>query len=161
MRSVGRMKVLSVVGNRPQFIKSAPLSLALCEAGIDEVVVHTGSITIPSCRKSSSTSSASRRPPPFLAYGSDPQEMQPLILKAIDRERPEWVLVFGDTNSTLAGAHAARTAGVPIAHVKAGLCSGDLSMPASAVDRTWRHGEGLSARTLGISDQGRDRLVAE
>jgi UDP-GlcNAc3NAcA epimerase len=55
--------------------------------------------------------------------------MQPGILDAVGHERPDWVLVYGDTNSTLAGARAAAAAGVPLAHVEAGLRSGDLAMP--------------------------------
>jgi UDP-N-acetylglucosamine 2-epimerase len=55
--------------------------------------------------------------------------MEPGIRAAVERERPDWVLVYGDTNSTLAGAEAAVSAGVPVAHVEAGLRSGDLSMP--------------------------------
>jgi UDP-GlcNAc3NAcA epimerase len=55
--------------------------------------------------------------------------MRPGIAEAIERERPDWTLVFGDTNSTLAGTEAAGDAGIPVAHVEAGLRSGDLSMP--------------------------------
>ena len=55
--------------------------------------------------------------------------MAPRILERVRDERPDWVLVYGDTNSTLAGAHAAVEAAVPVAHVEAGLRSGDLSMP--------------------------------
>ena len=60
---------------------------------------------------------------------ADPQAMKPRIAEIVDAERPDWVLVYGDTNSTLAGAMAAAEGAVPLAHVEAGLRSGDLSMP--------------------------------
>ena len=123
------MRVLSVVGNRPQFIKSAPLSLALRAAGIEEVVVHTGQhwahelsqvfydeLELPEPRYRLDLRTA------------EPEAMAGPIREAIEGERPDWVLVFGDTNSTLAGAHAAGEE-APVAHVEAGLRSFDLSMP--------------------------------
>src|SRR5436305_3672999 len=122
------MRVLSVVGNRPQFIKSAPLSVALRDAGIDEVVLHTGQhydrelsgvffdeLDLPEPRYRLELATA------------DPNLMRPGIEDAIAREQPDWVLVYGDTNSTLAGTQAAGD--VPVAHVEAGLRSGDWSMP--------------------------------
>ena len=134
------MKVLSVVGNRPQFIKSGPVSVALREAGIDEVVVHTGQ----HWDRALSEVFFEELGLPAPAYRldlhtADPEAMRPGILDALERERPDWVLVYGDTNSTLAGAEAAVAAGIPVAHVEAGLRSGDLSMPEErnriAVDR--------------------------
>ena len=133
------MKVLSVVGNRPQFIKSGPVSAALRAAGIDEASLHTGQhwdaemslvfydeLGLPEPRYRLDLRTA------------DPDAMRPLIRAAVEAERPDWVLVYGDTNSTLAGAEAA--GGVPVAHVEAGLRSGDLGMPEErnriAVDRT-------------------------
>ncbi len=122
------MRVLSVVGNRPQFIKSGPLSVALRDAEVDEVVVHTGQhwdremstvffeelgLSEPRYRLDLRT--------------ADPAAMVPEIRAAVERERPDWLLVYGDTNSTLAGAKAAGS--VPVAHVEAGLRSFDLSMP--------------------------------
>ncbi|HEY3962184.1 MAG TPA: UDP-N-acetylglucosamine 2-epimerase (non-hydrolyzing) [Gaiellaceae bacterium] len=121
------MRVVSVVGNRPQFIKSAPLSLALRDAGIDEVVLHTGqhwdrelsqvffdelSIAEPAYRLDLRT--------------SDPAAMEPAIGEVIRTEQPDWVLVYGDTNSTLAGARAAGD--IRVAHVEAGLRSFDDTM---------------------------------
>ncbi len=124
------MKVVTVVGNRPQFVKSAPLSLALRGAGIEEAVVHTGQhwddemsavfygeLGLPEPRHRLDLRT------------SDPEAMHGPIAAAIAAERPDWVLVLGDTHSTLAGARAARTGGVRVAHVEAGLRSGDLSMP--------------------------------
>jgi UDP-GlcNAc3NAcA epimerase len=134
------VKVLSVVGNRPQFIKSGPVSEALREAGIDEVVLHTGQ----HWDRELSDVFFEELGLPEPAYRldlhtADPAAMRPGILDAIERERPDWVLVYGDTNSTLAGAEAAVAAGVAVAHVEAGLRSGDLSMPEErnriAVDR--------------------------
>jgi UDP-GlcNAc3NAcA epimerase len=124
------VKLLSVVGNRPQFVKSAPLSVALLVAGVDEVVVHTGQhydrelsevfleeLGLPEPRHRLNLQTA------------DPDVMQPEIERAIRSESPDLVLVYGDTNSTLAGARAASASSIPLAHVEAGLRSGDLSMP--------------------------------
>src|SRR5919199_3428984 len=113
------MRILSVVGNRPQFVKSAPLSVALRDAGIEEIVLHTGQhydrelsdvffeeldLPEPQYRLDLAT--------------ADPTLMRPGIEDAVVREEPDWVLVYGDTNSTLAGAQAA--VDVPVAHVEAG-----------------------------------------
>jgi len=122
------MRVLSVVGNRPQFIKSAPLSVALREAGIEEAVLHTGQHWDPAM--SQVFFDELRVPEPAYRLDlrtADVEAMTPAIREAVERERPDWVLVYGDTNSTLAGALAA--GGRPIAHVEAGLRSFDLSMP--------------------------------
>jgi UDP-GlcNAc3NAcA epimerase len=122
------MKVLSVVGNRPQFIKSGPLSVALRDQGIDEVVVHTGQhydaelsqvffdeLELPSPRYSLDLQTA------------EIARLEPGIAVVVAAERPDMVLVYGDTNSTLAGTRAAGE--TPVAHVEAGLRSGDLTMP--------------------------------
>ena len=124
------MKVLSVVGNRPQFIKSAPLSLALRADGIDEVVVHTGQHYDDELSRIFFEELGLAEPAYRLDLRtSDPEAMRPAILAAIGAEAPDWVLVYGDTNSTAAGGRAGAEAGVPVAHVEAGLRSGDLAMP--------------------------------
>jgi UDP-GlcNAc3NAcA epimerase len=124
------MKVLSVVGNRPQFIKSGPLSVALRNRGADEVVVHTGQHYDRELSEVFFEELALPEPSHSLGlHTADPAVMGPRIAEIIATERPSWVLVYGDTNSTLAGALAAAETAVPLAHVEAGLRSGDLSMP--------------------------------
>src|SRR5215468_3041335 len=116
------MRVLSVVGNRPQFIKSAPLSLALREAGIDEVVLHTGQHYDAEMSRVFFDELELAEPRYSLdLQTADPDAMLPGIREALERERPDWALVLGDTNSTVAGARAGVAVGVPIAHVEAGL----------------------------------------
>jgi UDP-GlcNAc3NAcA epimerase len=151
------MRVLSIVGNRPQFIKSAALSLALAGAGIDEVVLHTGQhydfalsevffgelgLAEPAYRLETRT--------------ADVAAMVPGVRAAVEREQPDWVLVYGDTNSTLAGAEGAGA--VPVAHVEAGLRSFDLSMPEErnriAVDR-------IAALLLCPDERSADQLAEE
>jgi UDP-GlcNAc3NAcA epimerase len=128
------LKVLSVVGNRPQFIKSAPLSAALREAGVEEVMLHTGQHYDPELSQLFFEELGLGEPAYRLDAGALPREemiakMRPGITAAIEKEQPSWVLVFGDTNSTLAGALGARDAGVSAAHIEAGLRSGDWAMP--------------------------------
>src|SRR5262245_40530599 len=132
------MRVLSVVGNRPQFIKSAPLSAALRDAGIEEISLHTGQHYDHELSQVFYDELVLEEPRYRLDLRqSDPHRMVPGIRRVVEGERPDWVLVFGDTNSTLAGAQAA--GGTPVAHVEAGLRSFDLSMPEErnriAIDR--------------------------
>ncbi|MBA3364688.1 MAG: UDP-N-acetylglucosamine 2-epimerase (non-hydrolyzing) [Actinobacteria bacterium] len=128
------MKVFSVVGNRPQFVKSAPLSVALRAEGIEEVVLHTGQHYDPELSQVFFDELGLGEPRYRLGISALPRDemlarMQPAIGAALAEERPDWTLVYGDTNSTLAGARAASAVGVALAHVEAGLRSGDLSMP--------------------------------
>ncbi len=122
------MRVLTVVGNRPQFIKSAPLSAAFAEAGVEEVVLHTGQHYDRELSGVFFEELGLGEPRYRLGVGSsDPAAMVPGIREAVTTEEPDWVVVFGDTNSTLAGAQAAGE--TPLAHVEAGLRSFDLTMP--------------------------------
>ena len=122
------MRVLSVVGNRPQFIKSAPLSVAIRAAGIDEVVLHSGQHWDPVMSQVFFDELSIPEPRYRLDLRTaDTEAMTAPIREAVAREQPDWVLVYGDTNTTAAGARAA--GGVPVAHVEAGLRSFDLSMP--------------------------------
>jgi UDP-GlcNAc3NAcA epimerase len=130
----GGVRILSVVGNRPQFIKSAPLSLALRERGIEEIVLHTGQHYDPEL-SAVFFEELELAPPRYRleagsgTHGEQTARMLPGIEAAVLEERPGAVLVYGDTNSTLAGALAAAKLLVPVAHVEAGLRSFDRSMP--------------------------------
>lgn len=153
------MKILSVVGNRPQFIKSGPVSVALREAGIDEAVLHTGQHWDRELSEVFFEELGLAEPAHRLdLHTADPAAMEPGIAAALERERPDRALVYGDTNSTLAGAEAAARAGVPVAHVEAGLRSGDLEMPEErnriAVDR-------LASLLLCPDERSRETLRAE
>src|SRR4029453_14817971 len=124
------MNVFSVVGNRPQFIKAAPPSVARRERGIDEVVPHTGQHYDPQLSQVFFEELALEQPRYELDLRTaDTAEMRAAIAGPLTREEPDWVLVYGATTSTRAGALAAAEAGVPLAHVEAGLRSGDPSMP--------------------------------
>jgi len=164
------VRVLSVVGNRPQFIKSGSVSVALREAGIHEVVLHTGQhwdreLSDVFFEELSLPEPAYR----LDLHTADPAAMRPGIAAALGRERPDWTLVYGDTNSTLAGAEASVAADTPVAHVEAGLRSGDLSMPEErnriAVDRVARllltpdERSAVTLRTEGVG--GRIEVVGD
>jgi UDP-N-acetylglucosamine 2-epimerase len=124
------VKIASIVGNRPQFIKAAPTSLALREAGLEEVVIHTGQHYDRELSQVFFEELGLAEPRYRLDLRTaDPTVMQPPIEACLSEERPDWVLVYGDTNSTLAGALAAAALDLPLAHVEAGLRSGDLEMP--------------------------------
>ena len=124
------MKVLSVVGNRPQFVKSGPVSVALRDAGLVEVVLHTGQHWDRGLSGVFFEELGLAEPRYRLGLQSaEVGVMRPGIAAAVAVERPDWLLVYGDTNSTLAGAEAGLAAGVAVAHVEAGLRSGDWSMP--------------------------------
>jgi UDP-GlcNAc3NAcA epimerase len=153
------MKVLSVVGNRPQFIKAAPTSVALREQGIEEVVLHTGQHYDPELSRVFFEELELAEPRyPLDLRTADPETMRAAIAGPLRDERPDWVLVYGDTNSTLAGAHAAAELGVPLAHVEAGLRSGDLSMPE---ERNRIETDRLAQLLLCPDERSRETLFAE
>jgi UDP-N-acetylglucosamine 2-epimerase (non-hydrolysing)/UDP-GlcNAc3NAcA epimerase len=127
------VKILTVIGNRPQFIKAAAVSPTL-RAQHDEVMVHTGQHHDDSL--SAVFFAELGLPAPELqlhiAGGSNTSQTA-RMLQALEpimaATKPDAVLVFGDTNSTLAGALAAAQARLPVAHVEAGMRSYDRSMP--------------------------------
>jgi UDP-GlcNAc3NAcA epimerase len=127
------VRVLTVIGNRPQFIKAAAVSHRLREAA-DEVLVHTGQHYDDELSAVFFDELGLPRPEHHLDLGGGSNTAQTArMLAALEpllaAERPDAVLVYGDTNSTLAGALAGAQAGVPVAHVEAGMRSFDRDMP--------------------------------
>ncbi len=127
------MKIVSVVGTRPQLIKAAALQPAL-RARHDEVFVDTGQHWDESMAGAFIAELGLARPDYSLGLGGGTHaEQTAAMLTGLEPilvgERPDAVLVYGDTNSTLAGALAATKLGIPVAHVEAGLRSFDRRMP--------------------------------
>jgi UDP-N-acetylglucosamine 2-epimerase (non-hydrolysing)/UDP-GlcNAc3NAcA epimerase len=127
------VKVLTVIGNRPQFIKAAAVSPHLRRLH-DEVLVHTGQHF--DDRLSAVFFAELGLPAPDRELGvalgsltSQTSRMLGALEPVVESTRPDAVLVYGDTNSTLAGALAGAQAGVPVAHVEAGMRSFDRTMP--------------------------------
>jgi UDP-GlcNAc3NAcA epimerase len=128
------MKILSVVGARPQFVKAAPVGRALDREGIREVLLHTGQHYDPGMSDVFFEELGIRKPDYYLGVGSGTHAQQTAaMLTGIERvlvdERPDFLLIYGDTNSTLAGALAAAKLHIPVAHVEAGLRSYNREMP--------------------------------
>ena len=128
------MKIVTVVGARPQFIKAAVLCRALDDAGLQEFLLHTGQHYDPNMSDVFFGELGIPCPAKNLGIGSGAHGRQTgRMLEGIEQElvdvKPDWLLVYGDTNSTIAGALAASKLHVPVAHVEAGLRSYNRRMP--------------------------------
>jgi UDP-N-acetylglucosamine 2-epimerase len=129
-----QMKIVSVVGARPQFIKSAPVSRAISAAGHYEYLLHTGQHYDYGMSAIFFEELGIKEPSINLGVGSGSHAQQTgQMLVGIESvlltEKPDFVLVYGDTNSTLAGALAAAKLQIKLAHVEAGLRSYNRRMP--------------------------------
>ncbi|HZN90856.1 MAG TPA: UDP-N-acetylglucosamine 2-epimerase (non-hydrolyzing) [Thermoleophilaceae bacterium] len=128
-----RARIVTIVGNRPQFVKAAAVSRVLREVA-DESIVHTGQHYDDELSRIFFDELAVPAPARELGAGGGSNSAQTArILVALERVlaelEPDLALVYGDTNSTLAGALAAAQAGIPVGHVEAGMRSFDRSMP--------------------------------
>jgi len=129
----GSLRVLSVVGARPQFVKAFPVSRALADRH-DETLVHTGQHYDEELSDVFFEELAVPEPAENLGVGSGSHADQTAAVmtrleSVVDREDPDVLLVYGDTNSTLGAALVGAKSNVPVAHVEAGLRSGDRRMP--------------------------------
>jgi UDP-GlcNAc3NAcA epimerase len=129
------MKIVTILGARPQFIKASSLSREIAKHHqIEEVIVHTGQhfdknmseiffdeMNIPKPKYNLEINS--------LSHGAMTGRMLEEIEKVLEIENPDWVVVYGDTNSTIAGALAAKKMHIKVAHIEAGLRSFDMKMP--------------------------------
>ena len=129
------MKIITIVGARPQFIKAGAVSREfLKHVDIEEIIVHTGQhfdknmsdvffeqMSIPKPKYNLAVNN--------MGHGAMTGQMLEKIEKVLIQETPDWVLVYGDTNSTIAGALAAKKLHIKVAHVEAGLRSFNMSMP--------------------------------
>jgi UDP-GlcNAc3NAcA epimerase len=139
------VKILTVIGARPQFIKAAVVSRALAgRRGAEEILVHTGQ-HFDVLMSDVFFDEMGIAAPKYhlgiggLAHGAMTGRMLEAIEKTLLEEKPDQVLVYGDTNSTLAGALAAAKLHVPVAHVEAGLRSFNMAMPEEINRRLTDH----------------------
>ena len=129
------MKILSVVGTRPNFMKLAPLAREFTRRGVvDHVIVHTGQHYDTAMSGSFFDDLEIPLPSHHLAVGSDTPAVQigAIMMRldpVLEREKPDVILVYGDVNSTLAAAICAAKREIRVAHVEAGLRSRDRTMP--------------------------------
>lgn len=149
------LKIVTVVGARPQFVKAAPVSRAVAARDdMAEVIIHTGQHFDANMSDVFFSELGIPAPDHHLGIGGGHHgDMTGRMMSAIEQvvldEQPDWLLVYGDTNSTLAGALVASKLHVPVAHVEAGLRSFNRRMPEEVnrrADRPHQHAAVLPYR---------------
>jgi UDP-GlcNAc3NAcA epimerase len=155
-------RIVSIIGSRPEIVQAAPLSLAL-SSRLEEILVHTGQHYDPGMSDLQIADLRLPLPEYNLGVGSLPQAQgvevaRERIARVIESERPDAVLVRGDTNATIAGARAAVAAGVPLLHVEAGLRSYRQDMPE---EHNRIETDRLSDLLFAPCEHARDVLVEE
>ena len=165
------LKILTIIGARPQIIKAAAISRAIkadYQDRIKEIILHTGQhyddnmsqvffdeMGIPTANYNLNVGSGS--------HGKQTAAMIEGIEAVIEKEKPAYLVLYGDTNSTLAGAVAAVKMGVPVAHIEAGLRSFNKSMPEEINRITCDHCSNLlfSPTEAGVANLGREGFTIE
>jgi UDP-N-acetylglucosamine 2-epimerase len=128
------MKIITVLGARPQFVKAAVVSHAFSQAGIHEIIIHTGQ-HFDSLMSDVFFQDLDLPQPTYhlnihsLSHGAMTGRMMEKLEELLQQQQPDWVCVYGDTNSTLAGALVASKLNIRLAHIEAGLRSFNRQMP--------------------------------
>ena len=140
------MKIVTIIGARPQFIKAAVVSREILQRSgeIAEVIIHTGQHFDPNMSDIFFEELNIPKPHYHLGvgggtHGQNTGRMIERIEEVLIKEKPAFVLVYGDTDSTLAGAIAAVKLHLPVAHVEAGLRSFNRKMPEDLWKTATRH----------------------
>lgn len=161
---INKIKICTIVGARPQFIKAAPVSNAFKKSMlIDEVIIHTGQ-HYDANMSDIFFGELQMLPPKYnlnVGSGSHAQQTAKIMIsleEVLQKELPNGVLIYGDTNSTLAGAIVASKLHIPLIHVEAGLRSHNMSMPEE-VNRIMS--DSVSQLLLAPTEQSKATLISE
>jgi UDP-GlcNAc3NAcA epimerase len=157
------MKIVTVIGARPQFVKAAAVSAEFRRAGVEEIIVHTGQHYDPLMSDIFFEELEIPKPQYHFqlgggGHGAMTGSMLASVEEVLQAEKPDGLLVYGDTNSTIAGALAAAKLHIPVVHVEAGLRSYNRTMPEEVNRVLTDH---ISRLLFCPSEQSQKNLAAE